>query len=388
MPYYLNVGDVPRKRHTHHWIDGRRSHEELMGHEGFSAASSLLYHRESPSAIESVEPVERLDISSLGGETSSDTPLVPRHIRSALIATGPDIATGRIPMLANNDVTISWAKVTADSALYRNVGGDEIVYLQSGELLLESVFGAMSATTGDYVIVPAGTTHRWRLVGVSASALIIESSGHVAPPDRYVGRSGQFLEHSPYCERDIRVPGRPLTEEGEHVEVLVRNRSGWSRHIHATHPFDVEGWDGTIYPWALAISDFEPIVGSLHQPPPVHQTFQAPGIVVCSFVPRLFDFHPDAVKIPYHHANVDSDEVLFYSDGDFMSRKGSGIEAGSISFHPAGFTHGPQPGSLEASLDAQATAETAVMIDTFSPLRVSDAARAASDPDYLLSWLG
>ncbi len=385
MPHYLRVGKIPAKRHTHHLIDGNHSHEELLGHEGFSAGSSLLYHHESPSAL---ELIEAFDAPSPGGEILHDTPLVPRHILSGMLTTGPDMATGRVSILANADVTISWVVATTDSSLYRNVGGDEIVYIQSGDLTLESVFGTLTATAGDYVVVPAGTTHRWRVVTASASALIIESSGHVAPPERYMSRTGQFLEHSPFCERDIRAPEHPLIEQGQHVEVLVRNRAGWSRHIHATHPFDVEGWDGTIYPWALAISDFEPIVGSLHQPPPVHQTFQAPGLVICSFVPRLFDFHPNAVKIPYHHANVDSDEVLFYSDGDFMSRKGSGIDAGSISFHPAGFTHGPQPGSLEASLDADATGETAVMIDTFAPLGVSDAARAASDPDYMRTWLG
>ena len=384
MPHYRQVGNIPAKRHTHHLPDGESRHEELMGHHGFSGTSALLYHRHSPSAIESVESIPDPTHSRT---TTADHPLVPRHIRTAVLDSGPDLVTGRTLMLANDDVAIAWAEPSADSPLYRNVAGDEIIYVQDGQLVLESVFGSMTATSGDYVVVPAGVTHRWLISGDRASALVIESSGHVSPPDRYVGPGGQFLEHAPYCERDIRSPDGPLIADGAHVEVLVRNRAGWSRHVHATHPFDVDGWDGGLYPWALAISDFEPIVGSLHQPPPVHQTFQAPGIVVCSFVPRLFDFHPDAVKIPYHHANIDSDEVLFYSGGDFMSRKGSGIGAGSVSFHPAGFIHGPQPGSLEASLDADRTGETAVMIDTFSPLTVSIAARAASDPDYLTTWL-
>lgn len=384
MPHYRRVGDVPAKRHVHHAPNGEERYEELMGLQGFSGSSALLYHRHSPSAIESAEPIPD---PTRSGNATFDHPLVPRHIHTSGLESGPDLVTGRTLMLANDDVAIAWAEPTIDSPLYRNVAGDEIVYVQEGDLKLESVFGSMAATAGDYVVVPAGTTHRWTVEGDRVAALVIESSGHVAPPDRYLGAGGQFLEHAPYCERDIRAPGEPLVADGAHVEVLVRNRAGWSRHVHATHPFDVDGWDGGLYPWALAISDFEPIVGSLHQPPPVHQTFQAPGMVVCSFVPRLFDFHPDAVKIPYHHANVDSDEVLFYSDGDFMSRKGSGIEAGSVSFHPAGFVHGPQPGSLEASLDTDRTGETAVMIDTFSPLMVTEAARTASDPGYPASWL-
>ncbi len=385
MPHYRRVGDIPAKRHTHHVIDGERRFEELMGHHGFAGPSALLYHRHSPSAIETMEPIpDPVHSRTL----TSDRPLVPRHIRTAKLDSGPDLVTGRTLMLGNDDVAISWVKATVDSPLYRNVSGDEIIFVQEGRLRLESVFGAMDAVAGDYVVVPSGTTHRWMVVDQPVSALVIESSGHVGPPDRYLGPAGQFLEHSPYCERDIRAPDRPLIIGETHIEVLVRDRAGWSRHVHTNHPFDVDGWDGGLYPWALAISDFEPIVGSIHQPPPVHQTFQAPGMVVCSFVPRLFDFHPDAVKIPYHHANVDSDEVLFYSDGDFMSRKGSGIAAGSLSFHPAGFIHGPQPGSLEASAEADRTEETAVMIDTFAPLRVSVAARAASDPAYPATWLG
>ncbi len=384
MPHYRRVGHIPAKRHTHHLVDGERRFEELMGHHGFAGPSALLYHRHSPSAIETMEPIpDPVHSRTL----TSDRPLVPRHIRTAKLDSGPDLVTGRTLMLGNDDVAISWVRATSDSPLYRNVSGDEIIFVQEGRLRLESVFGPLAAAPGDYVVVPSGTTHRWLVDEQPVSALVIESSGHVGPPDRYLGPEGQFLEHAPYCERDIRAPDQPLVIDETHIEVLVRDRAGWSRHVHANHPFDVDGWDGGLYPWALAISDFEPIVGSIHQPPPVHQTFQAPGMVVCSFVPRLFDFHPDAVKIPYHHANVDSDEVLFYSDGDFMSRKGSGIGAGSVSFHPAGFIHGPQPGSLEASLEADRTGETAVMIDTFSPLMVSVAARAASDPDYPATWL-
>ena len=251
--------------------------------------------------------------------------------------------------------------------------------------MLESVFGAMRVEAGDYVVVPAGTTHRWVPEG-RVDALVVEARGHINPPRRYLSSDGQFLEHAPYCERDLRAPDRPLLVEGEHIEVLVRTAGGLSRHTHRHHPFDVVGWDGALYPWSLNIHDFEPIVGRIHQPPPVHQTFEGPGFVVCSFVPRLFDFHPDAVKVPYHHANTDSDEVLFYSAGNFMSRAGSGIGVGSISYHPAGFVHGPQPGSFEASVAQSRTVEVAVMIDTFAPLGVTDAAREVSAPDYPWSW--
>jgi homogentisate 1,2-dioxygenase len=218
-------------------------------------------------------------------------------------------------------------------------------------------------------------------------ALVVEAAGHVSIPDRYLTPRGQLREGAPFSERDLRPPEGPLVVDGDGpVAVLVRSRGGWTRHCHTRHPFDVVGWDGCAYPFALSIRDFEPIVGRIHQPPPVHQTFAGPGFVVCSFVPRLFDFDPAAVKVPYHHANVDSDEVLFYSGGDFMSRKGAGIETCSLTLHPAGFVHGPQPGSVEASMAETRTEETAVMIDTFSPLALSASARGASDPDYPWSW--
>ncbi len=384
MPYYRHVGDVPRKRHTfHRGPDGSRYAEELVGQAGFSSSSALLYHRYSPSAIIAIEPVERA-----AAVATPDRPLTPRHVRTPLIATSAgDVVGGRTTLLANADVDIAWVSTDRDSGLYRNAIGDELAYVQHGAARLDSVFGVIDVGPGDYVVVPAGVTHRWRVVGDDPlGLLVVASSGHVAPPSRYLSPHGQFLEHSPYCERDQRGPTEPLIEEGSEVPVLVRDRGGWSRHVHAHHPFDVVGWDGSLYPWAFNIADFEPIVGSIHQPPPVHQTFELPGAVVCSFVPRPFDFHPGAVKVPYHHSNTDSDEVLFYSAGDFMSRAGSGIAVGSISFHPAGFVHGPQPGSVEASIDAARTEEVAVMIDTFAPLGVTDEARAVSDEAYPFTW--
>ncbi len=380
--FYRSVGDVPAKRHTmHRSPDGDRYPEELVGQRGFSSSSSLLYHRESPSALTAIETAPD------GRESCvADHPLVPRHLRTSLLEQSSDPVTARRVLLGNRDVTIAWVDAQGDSPLYRNATGDELVYVQHGAAILESVFGRLELGVGDYVVVPAGTTHRWVITQRPAGLLIIEASGHVTPPAKYLSELGQFLEHAPYCERDLRGPTEPLVVDGTDVEVLVRHAGGLSRHVHRTHPFDVVGWDGCVYPWALNIADFEPIVGSIHQPPPVHQTFAAPGIVVCSFVPRRFDFHPDAIKVPYHHSNTDSDEVLFYSDGDFMSRAGSGIDIGSISFHPAGFVHGPQPGSVEASENVDRTNETAVMIDTFAPLGVTDTARGISDPDYPWTW--
>jgi homogentisate 1,2-dioxygenase len=385
MPYYRSLGDIPRKRHTFHRDGGgHRFAEELMGQEGFSSNSSLLYHRHSPSALTAIEPAELAR-----PRATPDVPLTPRHIRTGelQIADDADLVTGRVTMLANDDVEVSWVSATSDSDLYRNAVGDELVFVQAGAARLESVFGRLDVRPGDYVVVPASTTHRWVPTGSDAvEALVIASRGHVATPAKYLSRYGQFLEHAPYCERDLRGPTELVVEDGSDVPVLVRNRAGWSCHVQRTHPFDVVGWDGCVYPYAFNIGDFEPIVGRLHQPPPVHQTFELPGAVVCSFVPRLFDFHPDAVKVPYHHANTDSDEVLFYAAGNFMSRAGSGIDVGSVSYHPAGFVHGPQPGSVEGSVDQAATEEVAVMLDTFSPLRVTDAARGASDERYPFTW--
>jgi homogentisate 1,2-dioxygenase len=398
MPHYRAVGHIPAKRHTHHLDEhGHRFAEELMGQQGFSSESSLLYHRHSPSALTAIERVDQID--SDANVATPDVPLTPRHIRTSGLRVSPhaDLVTGRSVVLANDDIELSWVEARVSSPLYRDAMGDELVYVQHGHGRLESVFGVLDVGPGDYVVVPASTTHRWMVAGDEPlGALVVVSRGHVSPPSKFLSGHGQFLEHAPYCERDLRAPThlteRADADDGESefagigTPVLVRNRSGMSRHVHRHHPFDVVGWDGCVYPYALNIADFEPIVGRIHQPPPVHQTFELPGAVVCSFVPRLFDFHPDAVKVPYHHANTDSDEVLFYSAGDFMSRAGSGIGIGSISYHPAGFVHGPQPGSVEASLDRTATEEVAVMIDTFAPLRVTDAARAASDDGYPFSW--
>jgi homogentisate 1,2-dioxygenase len=387
MPYYRRVGEIPPKRHTQFRApDGQLYAEELMGTEGFSSASSLLYHRRPPTALVAAEAVPEKD-PGLG----PNEPLLPRHLRTGTLPAGGDLVADRVLLLANASVRLLVAQPTQPSGLYRNAVGDEIVYLRQGSARLDSVFGSLECHAGDYVVVPTSTTHRWIVEeGEPVHALILEARGHVGPPDRYLSATGQFLEHSPYCERDLHAPDEPLVVHGadadQPVEVLVRQRDGLTRYGYAHHPCDVVGWDGCLYPYKLSIHDFEPVTGRVHQPPPVHQTFAGPRFVVCSFVPRKLDYHPLAVPVPYNHANVDSDEVLYYCAGDFTSRKGAGIEPGSISLHPAGFIHGPQPGSVERALGQEATDEMAVMLDTFDPLLLADGARACDDADYAWSW--
>jgi homogentisate 1,2-dioxygenase len=387
MPYYRQVGELPRKRHTQfRKPDGGLYAEELMGADGFSAESALLYHEHLPTAIVDSriwdEPAEAL---------TANHPLLPRHLRTTKLDTGSaDAVTGRQLLLANDDVRISFAVADRPSPLYRNAVGDECVYVESGSAVVETVFGALTVGAGDYVLLPTSTTHRWVPTAAAGPlrTLAVQAGGHIGAPRRYLSPRGQFLESSPYCERDLRGPTGVLVESGTDVEVLVRHRTGTSVLTYADHPFDVVGWDGCLYPYAFNVADFEPITGRVHQPPPVHQTFEGPNFVICSFVPRKVDYHPLAVPIPYNHANVDSDEVLFYAGGDYEARRGSGIEQGSISLHPSGFTHGPQPGAVERALGAERFEELAVMVDTFRPLALAPAALACEDPGYPWTWSG
>ncbi|GAA0946784.1 homogentisate 1,2-dioxygenase [Nonomuraea longicatena] len=386
MPYYRRVGEVPRKRHVQfRRPDGGLYAEELMGEEGFSSDSSLLYHRHLPTAIVKAEAVAIEP--QVPGSLTPNLPLTPRHFRTQDLSSAGDLVAGRMTLAGNNDVRLSYATSDRPSGLYRNSKGDECVYLQSGAARLETTYGALDVAEGDYVVIPTGTIHRW-VPQSTVNILVIAASGHIRPPRRYLSQYGQFLEHAPYCERDLRSPQEPLIEEGEEVPVLVRTRGGLTRLVYRNHPFDVVGWDGCLYPYAFNIEDFEPIVKRTHAPPPVHQTFEGPGFVVCSFMPRPLDFHPEAVPIPYNHHNVDSDEFMFYVGGDYSARAGSGIDVGSISLHPAGFTHGPQPGAVEAVIEAGAThtSEKAVMIDTFRPLDLGGDALSCEDPGYAWTW--
>jgi homogentisate 1,2-dioxygenase len=386
MPHYRAVGQIPPKRHTQfRGPDGELYAEELMGAEGFSGASALLYHQSRPTAI-----VDAKTWTPPEQALTANAPLLPRHFKAhKLDASGADTVTGRQLLLGNADVRISYAVADRPSPLYRNAVGDECIYVEAGRAVVETVFGSLPVAQGDYVNLPTSTTHRWvPVAGEPLRTLVLEATGHVRTPSRYLSSAGQFLEQAPYCERDLRAPSEPLIAAGDDVDVLVRHRGGATRYTYAHHPFDVVGWDGGLYPYAFSIRDFEPIVGRVHLPPPVHQTFEGPNFVVCSFCPRPFDFDRLAVPAPYNHANVDSDEVLFYVGGDFMSRKGAGIEQGSLSLHPAGFIHGPQPGSVEASIGAPGTDEWAVMVDTFRPLELGPAALACEDPGYAWTWAG
>jgi homogentisate 1,2-dioxygenase len=385
MPYYRQVGEVPPKRHTQfRRPDGGLYAEELMGADGFSAESALLYHEHLPTAIVDSR-VHEVPVEAL----TANHPLLPRHLRTSKLDTGSaDAITGRQLLLANDDVRISYAVADTPSPLYRNAVGDECVYVESGTATVETVFGALAVGPGDYVLLPTSTTHRWVPGDGPLRTLAVQAGGHIGAPRRYLSPRGQYLESAPYCERDLRGPTEPMRATGSDVDVLVRHRSGTSVLTYADHPFDLVGWDGCLYPYAFNVADFEPITGRVHQPPPVHQTFEGPNFVVCSFVPRKVDYHPLAVPIPYNHANVDSDEVLFYAGGDYEARRGSGIEQGSISLHPSGFTHGPQPGAVERALGAERFEELAVMVDTFRPLSLAPAGLACEDPGYAWTWSG
>ncbi|OLL74615.1 MULTISPECIES: homogentisate 1,2-dioxygenase [unclassified Pseudonocardia] len=394
MAYYRSVGDVPPKRHTQHRRpDGGLYAEELMGEEGFSSDSSLLYHRGVPSAIVDASPWELPDQS-----LSENRPLVPRHLRLHSLGAqdwkAVDAVTGRRLVLGNADVRICYVVAGEASPLYRNAVGDECVYVESGAAVVETVFGTLRAGAGDYVVLPRATTHRWVPEGSEPLRLYaIEASSHIAPPKRYLSRFGQLLEHAPYCERDLHGPVEPLLVEGTDVEVLVKHRGGGSgitgtRYVVPDHPFDVVGWDGCLYPYTFDVADFEPVTGRVHQPPPVHQVFEGGNFVVCNFVPRKVDYHPLAVPVLYYHSNVDSDEVMFYCGGDYEARKGSGIGLGSVSLHPGGHSHGPQPGAVERALGAEFFDELAVMVDTFRPLALGEGGIAAEDPGYAWTWAG
>ena len=393
MTYYRCVGEVPPKRHTQfRRPDGQLYHEELMGEEGFSSDSSLLYHTGVPSAIVDSCAWKLPDLS-----TVSNHPLRPRHLRLHDLfadAHGLDVVRGRRLVLGNDDVRISYVTADQPSPLYRNAIGDECVYVEGGAATVDTIFGTLQAQQGDYVLLPRGTVHRWLPTDTPVQAYCIEANSHIGPPRRYLSRFGQLLEHAPYCERDLHAPSAPLMITGTDVEVWTKHRGDGpsgvvgSVVVYPAHPFDVVGWDGCLYPYTFNVSDFEPITGRVHQPPPMHQVFESHNFVVCNFVPRKVDYHPLAVPVPYYHANVDSDEVMFYCAGDYEARKGSGIGLGSISLHPGGHSHGPQPEAIEASLGAEAFDELAVMVDTFRPLRLGEGGQACEDPSYAWSWAG
>jgi homogentisate 1,2-dioxygenase len=383
MPFYHKLGQIPHKRHTQfRKPDGGLYREEVMGLEGFSGLQSILYHHYLPPRVVNVE-----DMGSTEVEYSDYGPIRHRAFATSNAPEGGDPVSARRVLLGNNDVTLSVSRPSASmDYYYRNAQAYEVWFTHEGAGVLHTQFGDLPFGPGDYIIIPYGTTWQMKLSAASTRFFTIEAPTQIEPPSRYRNKYGQLLEHSPYCERDIRVPEtlEPHTERGK-FEVRVKTRNRITRHELDHHPLDVVGWDGYLYPWIFSIYDFEPITGRLHQPPPVHQTFQGNNFVVCSFVPRLFDYHPQGIPAPYNHSNVNSDEVIYYTEGNFMSRRG--INQYDITLHPSGLPHGPQPGATEASIGKEKTEELAVMVDTFHPLQVAVAALEVEKPEYMSSWL-
>ena len=384
MPVYHRLGDVPPKRHSiFRRPDGGLYAEELMGNKGFVGPSSLLYHIHRPTQVLRVQEFEPL---SWDGEPSRK--LRHRHFRTNGLSPGPSPITDRVPVVFNRDVAMSVACPRInDHFFYRNAQGDEVVYVSEGDGVLQSVMGDLAFRAGDYLVIPRGVLHQYQLTKPPFRFLLIESAGYVRTPKRYRNEHGQLTENAPYSERDMvrPTPLRPRDEKGE-FHILIKKDNRLTEYVVDHHPFDVVGWDGYYYPWSFNIHNFEPRVGRFHLPPPIHQTFEGDGFVICSFCPRPYDFDPTAVPAPYNHSNVMSDEVLYYANSEFMSRKG--IEYGSITLHPDGLPHGPQPGRTEASIGQKETNELAVMLDTFRPLDVSTAALEVEDKEYYHSWLG
>lgn len=382
MPTYVRQGSLPPKRHIQfRRPDGGLYAEELFSTKGFESVYSLLYHLRPPTATLEVRPWKRPKVDLLANE-----PLRNRHFKTAGVKTSGDAIESRTPLLGNSDILLSIADATeAMQTFYRNVGGDELLFIHHGEGKLETPFGDLAYRAHDYIVVPAGTTYRF-VPSTPTRMLVHESAGMVKVPRKYRNEFGQLEEAAPYYERDFRTPvlSAPREETGE-FEIRVTNNGRNAVYLVQNHPCDVAGWDGYCYPYAFNLEEFAPITGKLHQPPPAHATFEAPGAAFCAFVPRLFDYHPLAIPVPYNHSSVDCDEVLFYVSGNFMSRRG--VEEGSITLHAAGAPHGPQPGAVEASLGKTSTDEIAVMVDTFKPLQIARQALDAEDESYYRSWI-
>ena len=385
MPQYHSSGKIPAKRHTiFRKPDGNLYAEELVSTEGFSNVYSLIYHCYPPTLIKEI------------GKPYSVEPKIAyeRHLKHESfegfdIPEEADYLKSRKPILVNNDLHISLAAPTKSMQdyFYKNADADEVIFIHQGSGVLNTIYGSIDFAYGDYLVIPRGTIYKINFKTNKNRLLITESFSPVETCKRYRNEYGQLLEHSPYCERDIRKPQNLEThdEKGE-FNIMIKKQGMMYPFTYATHPFDAIGWDGNHYNWAFSIHDFEPITGRVHQPPPVHQTFEAKNFVICSFVPRLFDYHPQSIPVPYNHSNVDSDEMLYYVDGDFMSRKS--VTKGMITLHPGGIPHGPHPGTVEKSIGTKETKELAVMIDTFRPLSLTEDALKIKSDDYYKSWIG
>lgn len=384
MTYYHRLGEIPPKRHTQfRQPNGSLYAEELVSSKGFSGIYSNLYHITPPTRVMAIgTPVP------YGASIAKDYGLKQTHLSTSNVGvTGDDYLSARKVLLMNSDVKIALCnpKSRTMDYYYKNAEADEVVYIHDGKGCLLSQFGKLYVEAGDYVVIPRTTIYKFEWEEGPLRLLIIESASPVETVRRYRNELGQLLEHSPYCERDIRPPSELITEkERGSYHMQIKKGDMLHQYEYDQSPFDLVGWDGYLFPYALSIHDFEPITGRIHQPPPVHQTFQSAGYVICSFVPRLFDYHPKAIPAPYNHSNIDSDEVLYYVEGDFMSRKG--IDRGSFTLHPGGLPHGPHPGTVEKSIGAKETEELAVMLDTFRPLYLTNEALEYVDENYPMSW--
>lgn len=383
MPHYHKLGKIPHKRHTQfRKPDGTLYSEQLFSTEGFSSNSTLLYHCHPPTEIVKVD-----EPYNVAPKVAEEKMLKHRSFQGFNIKPGNDFLESRKPVLVNNDchIVLAAPRESMTSYFYKNADADEMIFIHEGAGVLRTQYGELTFGYGDYLVIPRGTIYQISFNGTDNRLFILESFSPIRYPKRYLSHFGQLLEHAPYCERDIRQPENLETID-EAGDFLIRiKKKGVMYPIHyAHHPFDVIGWDGCEYPFAFSIHDFEPITGRVHQPPPVHQTFEGGNYVVCSFCPRLFDYHPQSVPAPYNHSNIDSDEVLYYVDGDFMSRKH--VTRGMITLHPGGIPHGPHPGAVERSIGAKETKELAVMVDTFHPLQITEEALGIEDGHYVMSW--
>ena len=384
MPRYHKLGKIPHKRHTvFKKEDGSIHFEQLFGTIGFDGMSSLLYHLHPPTKVKEIHGSIKV-----GPEIAIDKNMQMRAFKGFNILEKNDNLEARVPVLTNKDVTLWLAspKESMNNYFYKNVDADEVIFIHKGKGTLLTQLGNIQFDYGDYLVIPRGMIYQIAFESKENKHFIIESFHPVYTPKRYRNWFGQLLEHSPYCERDLRVPEELKTfdEKGSFM-VKIKKEGILYDYEYASHPFDVVGWDGYNYPYAFSIHDFEPITGRVHQPPPVHQTFETSAFVICSFCPRLYDYHPDAIPAPYNHSNIDSDEVLYYVDGDFMSR--NDIEIGQITLHPAGIPHGPHPGAYERSIGQKQTEELAVMVDTFKPLMITKQALGLELKNYYKSWI-
>ncbi|GAB4430621.1 MAG: homogentisate 1,2-dioxygenase [Bacteroidia bacterium] len=384
MPHYQRLGQLPPKRHTQfRKPDGGLYAEELVSTEGFSSLYSLAYHLYPPTRVKEIG-----DPYAWGPVVATRQNMQHRAYRCFDLAPAADFLESRHWLFLNEDLKIAFAAPEhgTQTYFYKNVEADEVLFVHQGSGTLRTMLGNIRFSYGDYLVIPRGIIYQIDFDDTANKLFIVESHSPITYPRRYTNSAGQLLEHAPFCERDIRGPETLEThDEAGDFRILIKKQGMIYPYVMDRHPFGVVGWDGCFYPFALSIHEFEPITGRIHQPPPVHQTFDAHNFVICSFVPRLYDYHPQAIPAPYNHSNIDSDELLYYVEGNFMSRKG--IDVGNITLHPQGIPHGPHPGTVEASIGKQGTEELAVMVDTFRPLWLTDTAATVETLGYHRSWI-